>query len=182
LGLQVENTEFFQNVLSYLENRVQMVDNRSNIFLALVIGLLVAYGYITREFFFNTGRYVFLGVHTILSLSSCLLFLQTIRPSRYFFWGRAAPEQLACEKYLFWPEHNPNIERMLKNDEEFKKCFQSFTSQDIFDNYQRAVNAELKIVRAKYRFYRNAVMLLKLLIVLDIIALMVLPTVQRSRS
>jgi len=71
---------------------------------------------------------------------------------------------------------------MLKNDEEFKKCFQSFTSQDIFDNYQRAVNAELKIVRAKYRFYRNAVMLLKLLIVLDIIALMVLLTVQRSSS
>jgi hypothetical protein len=44
-----------------------MVDNRSNIFLALVIGLLVAYGYITREFFFNTGRYVF-WVYTLFSL------------------------------------------------------------------------------------------------------------------
>lgn len=175
----MEDTEFFQNVVSYLENRVQMIDNRSNIFLAVALGLLVAYGYITKEFFYNRGGYLFLGIHIILSLSSCLLFLQALRPSRYFFWGSAAPKQLECEKYLFWPEHNPNMDRMLKNDKEFEKCIQNFTKQDIFHNYQRAIHAELKIIKSKYMFYRKAVTLFKFLIVFDIIALLSLLVTQK---
>lgn len=166
--------EFFQNVLSYLENRVQMVDNRSNIFLAVTLGLLVAHSYIIKEFFFNVSGYVFLGVHIIFSLSVCLLFLQVLRPSRYVLWGPAAPKRLGCEKYIFWPEHNPNMARMLKNDEEFKKCFQGITDQDIFDNYRETINVELKIINAKYRFYRIAVTFFKFLIVFDTIAFFLL--------
>lgn len=176
----MDNAEFFQHVVSFLEKRVEMIDSRSNTFLAVAIGLLVAYGYVTKEFFYNSSGYVFLGVHSILTLSSCLLFLQAIRPSRYFFWGSAAPrDQIECERYMFWPEHNPSLEEMLKNEKDFTKCFQSFTKQDILDNYQRAVNAELKIVVSKYNFYRKAVILFKFLIAFDIIDLLVLLVTQK---
>lgn len=176
----MDNEQFFQNVLSSLEDRVAMLDSRSNTFLAVAIGLLVANGYVVKEFFFNNSGYIFLGVHIVFSLGSCLLFLQAIRPSRYFFWGSAAPrDQIDCERYIFWPEHNLSTGRMLENKEDFVKCFQSFTKKDIRDNYQRSVNVELKIVKSKYRFYRKAVILFKFLIAFDIVGLLMLLVTQR---
>jgi len=179
VGLRMEKTEFFRNVLQHLENRVQIVDNRSEIFLAVTIGLLVAYGYIIKEFLYNDFGYAFLGIHIVFSLSDCFVFLQSLRPSRYFIWGSASPKQLDCEKYFFWPEHNPSMDRMLEDDKEFASCFQSLTQEDILENYQRVINVELKLVKNKYKFYRVAVALFKLLIVFDAVALLSLVVTQR---
>jgi hypothetical protein len=68
---------------------------------------------------------------------------------------------------------------MLEDDKEFASCFQSLTQEDILENYQRVINVELKLVKNKYKFYRVAVALFKLLIVFDAVALLSLVVTQR---
>jgi hypothetical protein len=171
----MNNEDFFQNILLHLENRVEMVDNRSNIFLAVAIGLLVALGYVVKEFFYNVYGYAFLGAHIVFSLIVCLLFLQVIRPSRYVFFGSADPKyRLGSDKYIFWPEKAQRSRR--NNPSEFKKFIESFNDKDILENYKEVVHVELQIVEAKYKFYVWAVNLFKVLALFDMISAILLAT------
>lgn len=169
----MDRNEFFQNVLDYLEGRLQMVDSRANIFLFVALGLLAAYGYFIKEFFYGTAGYLFLATHIVVSLVICVFFLQTLRPTHRFLGLHMLLDRIDIKRYIFWPEYGKPSE-LVHDKLGFQKCLAEITDQDVFENYEAVIYVEWQLVHEKYRFYRIATELFKVLLIFDAFSLFLL--------
>lgn len=157
---------FLKDAVTYLENRINLVDNKASILIAaqgVFFGLLT---YIVKEVFWtknpssiNAVSYVVLGGAFVIFIVTVLLLLQTIRPTKKFFGLRVPFTRMEIENYVMWPD-----DEFPTTPEDYENKVNKLDSLKIKENYEKVHFITLQLVRNKYRVYGWAVVGIKLLV------------------
>lgn len=160
--------EFLKDAIIYLEGRINLVDNKASVLIAIQGGLFVLAAYLTKQvfqpnpslisdFYRNILLFIlFIGfLVTILTIS---LLIQTIRPSKYFFSLGIPLKKMKVQDYLLWPG-----KEFPWNPEKFKEKINSLDNSKIRANYERLYYITAQLVRKKYNCYKWAVLGLKMM-------------------
>jgi len=170
--------DFLKDAVAYLENRIAIVDNKASILIAvqgIFFGLLT---YIIKKVFLTTYQscinivsYVVLGGAFVIFIPTVSLLLQTIRPSKKFF-GLKVPfkdRDKKEENYVMWP--TKKFPTTLDN---YINKIDTFDLLKIKENYEKGHFITLQLVRNKYKFYRWAVVGMKILVLWSAIGITVI--------
>lgn len=159
--------DFLKDSIAYLVNRIQIVDNKANIMLAVEGVLLGSLTYVVNEFFLKGSSHslaiwscIVLVAAFVLFTATASLLLQAIRPARLFFGLKVPFTKMPLEKYVMW--YSPEFP---STPEDYTKIIDSLDSTDIKKNYYKQHFISLQLVRYKYRAYALATSGLKALVV-----------------
>ncbi|MBN1761652.1 MAG: hypothetical protein JW878_01050 [Methanomicrobia archaeon] len=174
--------EFLKYAISYLENRISMVDRKASI---LIAGLGVFFTLLTYmiqgEFFtlessdINKSIHIWLGIAFVFFIIDVLLLLQTIRPTKWFF----CLELPIIDRY----KNNENYVMLHRKYfpaelDDYTNKINKFDLSIIKENYEKTHYITLQLVRMKYKFYNPAVLLTKLLVLWVAIGIIILLSCQ----
>lgn len=176
--------EFLRDSVTHLENRINLVDNKADILLAVQGVLIGSLTYAVNEIFIthqsstiNTVSYIFLAVSFFLFTVVALLLLQTIRPSRKFFGLNVPFTEMQINNYVMWPKHNfPSA------PENYISTLEGFNDSSIRQNYFKLHFTTLQLVRNKYRPYRWATLAMKISVVWIFLGVIVLSLLKMNVS
>ena len=174
--------KFLKDALSYLEDRIKLVDNKASILIAIQGGLFALVAWVTKEVFWtktpsiiNCASYIFIAIDFIIMILTILLLVQTIRPGKWFF-GLEVPIDKRQEKgYVMWFEDG-----FPRSMEDYRERIDSLDQGRIRANYEKAHYTTLQLVRRKYSCYRWAVVGMKVMIVFSMIGLGILTWLKLS--
>jgi len=168
--------DFLKDGVSHLENRINLLDNKASIFIAIQTGLIAFFTYIIKEIFLidNTSKlnlfsHIALGVALIIFSMIVLLLINVIRPKGFSFNLGYDFKKFEVDNYIFWFNKKfPN------SPEAYKEMINTLDLSKIRENYEKAHFTDLELIRNKYVFYRMAVFGMKLLILWIFICLLIL--------
>ena len=170
--------DFLKDAVAYLENRIAIVDNKASILIAVQGIFFALLTYIIKEVFLTTYQscinvvsYVVLGGAFVIFIPTVLLLLQTIRPSKKFF-GLNVPvkdRDKKEENYVMWP--SKKFPTTLDN---YINKIDTFDPSKIKENYEIGHFITLQLVRNKYKFYRWAVVGMKILVLWSAIGITII--------
>ena len=164
-----DKIDFMKFAIKYLESRVALVDNKTNLLIAATGILLGAYTFIIDKLLLAQNPSICVFTITIVCLALTLLLggivifllLQSVCPSEHIFWGEVP--KIKGEKpknYVMWPRKDyPDC----KGDN-FYGAIDNLSNTDIYNNYRHTHCLCLCLVRNKYHWYRPACNILKVLI------------------
>ena len=164
--------DFLKYAISYNEDRINKVDNKSNILIAIQAGSFAAITWVIEKIFlankiFINESYILLAANALLSALTICLLLQTIRPSN-FFVGIFTKKSSSNIKSIIWPN------KLQYNFSQFQNQISQINENDIISEYYLTLNAVQNLVFRKYKPYRFAVALMKVQVFLVFIAIIVL--------
>lgn len=176
--------KFSKDLLTYLENRINMLDNKASILIAIQGGLGALITWVTKEVFWTdtlpmikSVSYIILAVDFSIMFLTILLLTQVIRPSKKFFGLRVPLDKMKVEGYVMWPDDG-----FPKSEEDFRIKIASLDSSKIQENYNKANYTALQLVRLKYGYYRYAASCLKIMIALSALGLFILALLKICKS
>ena len=159
-----ELIEFLKNAYKILENRINMLDNKANILIGTQTLFFSVFSYFVKSVIEKkTGD----KIHNLIVLASIgevilfsvtlMLLLLTLRPT----WKlkMSGIKSHSMPKYVLWFS-----ETFPYSFQDYEKTVISLKKRDILKNYQRAHFTALQLIRAKYMYYRWAVLFSKALI------------------
>ena len=102
---------FLRDALSYLEDRIRLVDNKASILIAIQGGLFALVAWVTGELFWtwtpsiiNRASYIFIAVDFAVMILTILLLVQTIRPGKWLLGLEVPLDKRQEEGYVMWFE------------------------------------------------------------------------------
>jgi hypothetical protein len=168
--------EFLKDALTYLEARINLIDNKASIFIAIQGGIFAIITYVIKEVFWtdtpsiiSSVCYASLILDSILAAFAILLLVQTIRPTETIFILKGHLNQVKMEGYVMWPNHE-----FPQTAEDYIAKIASLDISKIKANYENAHFTALQIIRNKYKYYRWAVFLMKFMILFSAIEIGIL--------
>ena len=167
--------DFLEYGVSHLENRINLLDNKASIFIAIQTGLIAFFTYIIKEVFWienhseiNLFSCIALGGALIIFSINFLLLINVIRPKGFSFGLGYDSKEFEVDNYIFWfNKEFPNT------SEEYKEMINTLDLSKIRENYEKTHFTDLELLRNKYVFYRKAVSGMKLLILWIFICLII---------
>ena len=158
-----EKIEFLKFSISYIENRIKLVDTKANILLAIQIGLLGVLTWFMENLLFSekalpvpSWGYVLVFLSIIFNVYIVLLLLQTLRPTKYLFSKNTVVKDHDTKTWTMWPQENE-----IFNKQEFSKRISDLTPNIILGEYENSLFAIRQLVGKKYFYYRYAVLVTK---------------------
>lgn len=156
--------EFLKFSIAHLEGRIKLVEGSASIFLGILTGLQALVGLAVSRFFWIDGKsildrvsLVFLTVEILCAVVTMLMLIHTIRPSRTLLGTKIQFVPMQLDPYVFWfSDSFPG------SAENYRAELEKISERQIFDNYQKAHFTSLQLIRDKYRFYRQAVVALRI--------------------
>jgi hypothetical protein len=157
-------TEFLKFSITHLEGRIKLVEGSASIFLGILTGLQALLGLAVSKFFWIDGRsildrisLVFLAIEILCAVATMLMLIRTIRPSRTLLGTKIQFVPMQVDPYVFWfSDSFPN------SAENYRAEIEKMSERQILDNYRKAHFTSLQLIRDKYRFYRQAVVALRI--------------------
>jgi hypothetical protein len=169
--------DFLKYAVTHLENRIAIIDNRASILIAVQGIFFALLTYIIKEVFLTTYQsnidvaiYVVLGGAFVIFILTVLLLLQTIRPSKMFVGLSASFNKMEVENYVMWFDDD----KFPTTPDNYSNKINTLDLSKIKGNYEKAHFIALQLVRNKYRFYRWAVLGMKLLVLWSAIGITIL--------
>ncbi|MCK4735262.1 MAG: hypothetical protein KAT65_22605 [Methanophagales archaeon] len=169
-------TDFLKDAVTYLENRIAIVDNKASILIAVQGVFFALLTYIIKEVFLTTYQssinvvsYVVLGGAFVIFILTVLLLLQTIRPSKMVFGLRVPFENMEVENYVMWFD-----DKFPTTPDNYSNKINTLDLSRIKENYEKVHFITLQLVRNKYGFYRWAAVGMKLLVLWSAIGITVI--------
>ncbi|WP_297519737.1 hypothetical protein [Thermococcus sp.] len=164
-----ELIEFLKYAHTLLENRINMLDQKANILIGTQTLFFSVFAYFVKNIIekelqnkahnFSLIRIVSIGEAIIFTITLMLLLL-TLRPT----WGLKM-RNIKLSKlsngsnYVIWFSRT-----FPQSFQDYKQKVDNLTKDDILENYERAHFTALQLIRAKYKYYRWAVVFSKALI------------------
>lgn len=177
---------FLKYALTYLENRISIVDNKAAILIAIQAGLFAVFGWSRKlmgvgllppnwPFGIPLGSILDFSV-TVLTGLTLLFLAQTVRPARYIFCLKSCLHRLdeddkEKDHLMGFTKGFPAKCRKQSN-EDYEKRVNNLTKSTELRNYQRQHYSALQLLQRKYKHYRWAGVLFKYMIVLAFIRLL----------
>jgi hypothetical protein len=163
---ETEIIDFLKYGITYLENRIAVVDNKASILIAVQGVFFAVFTYLIKELFLamhqaiiNLVSYVVLGGAFVIFILVVLALLQTIRPSRKIF-GLGVPfDDMEIENYIMWfgdgfPTTSDN----------YSKGVGALALPSIRRNCEKVHFITLQLVRRKYKVCGWAAVGMKVLV------------------
>ena len=167
--------DFLKYALNYLETRVNLLDNKASIFIAIQGALFTMIAYIAKDIFLtelpsiiNTVCYTFIVLEFLLVTVTILLLIQVVRPSK-IFGSRCSLKRIQMEAYVMWP-----LDGFPKSEANYREEVESLDQSKIKENYEDAHFNALQLIRRKYKYYRWAIISMKLMILFGFIGFVIL--------
>jgi hypothetical protein len=147
--------------ISYTENRIQLVDNKAGILMAIQAGLFGIITWTVDKLFLSRDvlvipSYVLMIVTAVFAVVIMGFLLQTIRPVKWFLSLYAGIRKLDGNKGIMW-----GLSKSLLDDEEFPKKMLELSDDEIELEYVSTLFAVRQLVVRKYTAYRHAVQIAK---------------------
>ena len=168
--------EFLKYAITYIEARIDLIDNKASILIAIQGGIFAIITYVIKEVFwtdtpsiFSSVGYASLILDSILAASAILLLVQTIRPSNDIFSLKGHLNQVKMEGYVMWPN-----DEFPQSAEDYRTKVALLDLSKIKANYENTHFIALQNVRRKLKYYRRAVFLMKLMILFSAIEIGIL--------
>ena len=154
--------------LTLLENRTDLVDKKASIHIAIQIGIgAVVAGYINRviDLFalprpFGLMLFLLFIVSFLLAVLSILLFIQTIRPTKYIFGWRCRPNKLNYKLPYLWL-----VDDYWPTPEEYEDFVNKLDDTTVLNGLKEFHYCDLQLLKRKYIRYSWAVLLMKYMII-----------------
>lgn len=180
-----ENLDFLKYCISYIEKRIGLIDNKANIFIAVLTILFAAISYSIDNYFFkeiNTHNfyyyftYIVLIVAFLIFIVVILLLMATIRPTKNIFSFRVPFKHMKVENYVMWFDDcfpcEPNeYNRRMDNIDKYQEY-----------NLRKTHYYALTLIKRKYKYYRYAIFLMKILVLLFFIGILMMPIWRFTQS
>jgi hypothetical protein len=172
--------EFLKTALDYAEKRINAMDQKASILMAITGGLYLLFVSIAKDIiggidqllkYKNLVSYAslfFISVSLLIMVSVIFHLIQTIRPEKgllkYFIRSlvpRSEHKRKSRininthrndENYIMWFKEGFNIKK-----ENYTKIVESLNYQDIILNLEKAHLSSLQLLEKKYYYYRPAV-------------------------
>jgi len=175
--------DFLKDAVAYLENRISIIDNKASILIAVQGVFLGVLTYIIKEVFLTTYQssinvvsYVVLGGAFVIFIVTVVLLLQTIRPSKMILGLNIPFKKMAVENYIMWFDGD----KFPTNPDDYRNKINTLDLSKIRGNYEKVHFTTLQLVRNKYRFYRWAVVGMKLLVLWSAVGVAALVFLKRN--
>lgn len=180
--LDNQRVKFLKDALSYLEARINLVDNKASILIAIQGGIFALITYVTKEFFWtatpstiNCVSYIILAIDFLIMILTILLLVQTIRPGKWFFGLEVPLDKMKIEGYVMWFDNG-----FPQTADDYERRIDSLDLKRILANYKKAHHTTLQLVKKKYGYYRWATFGMKVMIVYSAIGLGILAWLKLS--
>lgn len=172
-----EKRKFLKNSIDYMQERLNFVNDKANIFIAIQTGLFVGIVWLLGTFFLPSVQQgltvdtisvlVFLLINFSFVIAIVALLLQTIRPSEGYlslFTGIDTIETTG----VMWPGSD------VPDSSEFVDKVESMSSEDIDTELIGTVYVLQQLVDRTYNSYRRAVLLMKIQVIIVPISFLVI--------
>ena len=171
---------FLRYVINYLENRIDLVDKKASILIAVLGIVFASFTYIIKEMFWN-GTSTDIITSTIFALSLVIflitlsLLIQSIRPSKWFLGLHVPFDDMNIENYVMWPYHHSD-DYFPSTSLDYWQRINKIKSNplEIEKNYGKLHFITLQLIRRKYKFYRWATLSMKIWIAYSILGMTIL--------
>lgn len=161
-----DSERLLRDSIEYLQQRLNFVNDKANIFVALQTGLFVVLTWLFGTFFLPfDSRPVILSVQLLYLLMNfgfiiviVALLLQTIRPSDGYLSLKTNVTPLNT-KGVMWPGEE------IPDEETFTETVESLTQSDINRELAGTVYVLQQLVKNTYQTYRWSILLMKVQII-----------------
>lgn len=159
--------ELLQYSISYIENRIQLVDSKANMLIAIQGGIFGAVTWVIDKLFLSGGEFkilsqLLIAATAVFSGMIIINLLQTIRPTKRFFSnqtnaGAASMKNDAVKVGIMWPANSASLSK-----EAFDELLDNVDEKTATHEFKTSLFVSRRLVFKKYHFYRRAVWLLKI--------------------
>ena len=168
-----EKIDFLKYSIDHLEKRIALVDNKASILIASLGVFVVAILYVMERIFELQYVLVFIGLAIYLAI--VLLIFLAMRPTKCFLSLRVSPINPSVKKYVMWSgDHFPLSKKTDEDYREYEKNIRELGPTDILNNYKKTHFITLQLIERTYRYYRWAVLLMKILVLWSALSLAIL--------
>lgn len=172
--------EFIKSSVEHVEKRIEVMDQKASILMAIQAGYFVLISTILKDFvgIFDVSKdtpllvgifyYLFLFIGFLFSFYIVYYLIMTIRPGEGIIQNRMTEEvtgKIPVSNYIFWFKNKGKY----LTDDEYLNIVESLTEDDILDNYKKTHFTGLQLLSKKYAFYRKAIKAMNYFIVLNVI-------------
>ena len=165
-----DKVDFLKYSIEYLEKRIALIDNKANIFIISLGVFVVAIMYVMQKIFDFQIVLVLFGLAIYLTI--IFLLILAIRPTKCFFSLNVSPVKPKVEKYIMWPDNNFPLSTKTDVDyKEYAKKIDGLELTDILNNYKKTHFIALQLIDRTYKYYRWAVLFMKILVLWSAISL-----------
>lgn len=157
--------DFLNGSINYLQDRLNFVNDKANILIAIQTGLFIGIVWILGTFFLPSVQqgvtketiavYAFLIVNFSFVVVIIALLLRTIRPSKTYLSLFTGIDRIKTTGVM-WPRSN------VAGPEKFVKRVESMSEYEIYVELIGTVYALQQLVNQTYKYYRMAVLLMKI--------------------
>ncbi|MEW6601825.1 MAG: hypothetical protein AB1499_12710 [Nitrospirota bacterium] len=166
----MDKLEFLKYSVDYIENKINRVDNKANILIAIEAGLFGISTFLMDKLFLSKDKYVcesilFLSILFLLTTIIIGYLLQTLRPSTNYLSHRAGIIYYSEDDRLMWPT------KRSFDKERFKQMTENLNDKNIMDELNSSLFVAHQLVTKKYSAYRTAVLLTKYQLIITLIGL-----------
>ncbi len=154
---------YLANALDHLEKRIQFVDSKVSILLALQGGLFLVFSLIVKEVFFDSQFFLVrllarsvIGIYFWLLIAFGLKCIQIIRPSDSLWTARISMKRITVPFDILWPST-----KTYEDPETFKKKISELSDDTMLQNYTSAILIRLQLLNKKYNRYRSFTLFFK---------------------
>ncbi|MCA1031379.1 hypothetical protein LCL95_10110 [Bacillus timonensis] len=177
-----EKIEFTRGALEHAEKRIELMDQKASILMAIQAGFYVFIVTVIKDFlggisgitklskWVGIGTYAFLIISLFFTFIVIFYLLRTIRPRKSVLKNKAPVRSTPASNYIYWFDKNVSNTNQL----EYNKRFDALTEEDMIENLKRAHLASLQLVELKYIFYRKAMKWMDYLILWNMIGVFIL--------
>ena len=169
--------DFLKDAVTYLENRIAIVDNKASVLIAVQGVFFALLAYTINEVFLTTYQspiievsYAVFGGAFVIFIPTVLLLLQTIRPSKMIIGFEVPINKMALDNYIMWFDGD----KFPTTSDNYLEKINAIDLSKIKENYENLHFITLQMVRRKYYFYRWAVVGMELLVLWSALGIVVL--------
>ncbi len=168
-----DRIDFLKYAIDYVEKRISLVDNKASCLIAIQGGFfaLVTYGMgkilpegsgCWLQFVSDLNIAVGFGIMALTTL----LLVGTLRPTRWLLGFWVKPDELGIEQPFLWPS-----KEFPQSGKEYEEAASELDLEKIEKNCRNRQYVCLQLLRKKYRYYRWAIMLIKILVLWSVVGL-----------
>jgi len=160
-----QKVDFLRSALEHAEKRIEILDQKASILMAIQGGFLVLILTLFKDYFggyknlisggeeFKIIANIFVIISLVLTFYVIILLILTIRPKVKFLSSNMPYAPIKADNYIFWFNKNSFNLRTHR----YEEAVSQLTEEDIIDNYKKAHLTSLRLVERKYKFYRKAI-------------------------
>lgn len=168
-----DKVDFLKYSIEHLEKRIALIDNKANILIVSLGVFFVAILYVMEKIFELQSVLVLISLAIYLAI--ILLLFLAMRPTKCFLSLKVKPVRPKVEKYIMWPDNNFPLSTKTDVDyKEYANKIDGLELTDILNNYKKTHFITLQLIDRTYKYYRWAVLFMKILVLWSAISLVIL--------